>query len=408
MFTIESRDTLEAVVGLVSIATGERHVLFPGAIPHYISSGHIIFARDGALWRVPFDPDSREVRGDAEVVLGGLREPRRAVRGRVQWASVTRSGTLAYVPSRDDAEARRSLLQVDRSGRGEPLIDAQDYYSYPRVSPEGDRVAVAIGTRSTIDILDPSDIWMIETARGSRTRLTFESTGTNRFFPVWSPDGRRMVYSTSGEDANTRLRVTSTDGTGDAIELFDLDTPGWPYSWSPDGQTLAFYEISPEGSRDILMLPMDGAGQPRPFVVTRFHERSPVFSPGGRWLAYLSDKNGRTDVYVTTYPDADREIPISAGGGTEVVWSRDGGELFYRTVDSLMAVSFDPDTGRAGAPRRLFEDDFDRDRASGATSANYDVTEDGDFLMVGNLLSAGTQLVLVQNWLSELERLEGD
>ena len=297
--------------------------------------------------------------------------------------SVSANGSLAYL-STGESGSRRGLFLVDRVGTAAPVVDTQDHYIFPRVSPDGERIAVAIGANIALSGIDPSDIWVIERQRGGRTRLTFEAHGQNRFFPVWSPDGAQLVYATGSVPD---IFITPTESSESRELLLARDTFLFPYSWSPDGETLAFYELTPEkpGSfRDIWMMPMTGTGEPRPFLATPFNERSPTFSPDGRWMAYLSNKNGPTDVYVTPYPEAEREVAISTQGGTEVVWSRDGRELFYRTLDSLMAVPFDTETGRAGTPTRLFEDRFDRDDRVIVASANYDATPDGRFVMVGS------------------------
>ncbi len=140
--------------------------------------------------------------------------------------------------------------------------------------------------------------------------------------------------------------------------------------------------------------------------MTPFQERSPQFSPDGRWLAYLSDETGQDEVYVVPYPGPGRKVVISTSGGREPVWSRDGRELFYRTPDELMVVAFETATGQAGVPTVLFADGYARDASPGAVSANYDVTPDGErFIMVGDADGATLGAIrVVLNWLDELEQ----
>ena len=201
---------------------------------------------------------------------------------------------------------------------------------------------------------------------------------------------------------------TRTDGTGRGEPLLAADGEGalFPFSFSPDGQTLAYYQQHPATGRDIWMLPLEGDQTPQPFLTTPFEERSPSFSPNGRWLAYVSNETGEVEVFITPYPEGDRKLPVSTGGGTEPVWSRDGRELFYRTEDELRVVSVDPESGTIGAGTVLFEDDFVRDESAGAVSANYDVSLDGDsFMMIERQGSASSQqtITVVLNWLEELK-----
>ena len=120
---------------------------------------------------------------------------------------------------------------------------------------------------------------------------------------------------------------------------------------------LAFYERKEQGAlRDMWVLPLAGERTPVPFLVTPFNERSPMFSPDGRWLAYVSDESGRDEVYVRSYPETGKKVPISAEGGTDPVWSKNGRELFYRSGDSLMAAPVKTGTAfTVSKPQKLFE-----------------------------------------------------
>jgi Tol biopolymer transport system component len=170
-------------------------------------------------------------------------------------------------------------------------------------------------------------------------------------------------------------------------------------SWAPDGSALTFHERKPSGERDIWIVSPGSA--PVPFLLTPFDERSPRFSPDGKWLAYVSDESGRSDVYVQPFPGPGAKWLVSTDGGTDPVWSRDGRELFYRRGDDLMAVTvalqgdFSP-----GRPRRLFEARFD----PADNGPNYDVSRDGAWFVMTRSDEGAVpgELNLVLNWFGEV------
>ena len=199
------------------------------------------------------------------------------------------------------------------------------------------------------------------------------------------------------------------DGSGEAEPLlvtsaFKLD----PHSWSPDGTVLAYFEIT-EGSffrdRDIWTLPLEGDRDPVPFLVTPFNERSPSFSPNGRWIAYASDESGQDEVYVQPYPGPGAKVPVSTDGGREPVWSRNGKELFYWNEDRLMAVDVETAaTFSAGRPRLLFE--APHITVGGPAGAQgYDISPDGQRFLLIQPSEASTEMHVVLNWFQELKRL---
>jgi dipeptidyl aminopeptidase/acylaminoacyl peptidase len=196
---------------------------------------------------------------------------------------------------------------------------------------------------------------------------------------------------------------TSADGTGEIEPLLKRER-AFPHSWSPDGQVLAYYELTPDG-RDIWMLPLNG--DPSPFLVTPANERSPAFSPDGRWIAYVSDESGRDEVYVQPYAGLGGEWTISTDGGREPVWSRDGKELFYRNGQQMMVVDVELEpTFGASEPRMLFVESYEM-HFGGSGSQFYDVARDGQhFVMVrAEQEAVPSQLHVVVNWFEELKGL---
>jgi Tol biopolymer transport system component len=280
---------------------------------------------------------------------------------------------------------------------------------FPRFSPDGSRVAY--GVSAGTDLNDASDLWVLDVARGARTRVTF--TGNNRFYPIWTRDGTRLTFA-DGTGTTNRLLSTLADGSGGLQTLMDVGTRRDPTSWSPDGRTLAFYVGGVTNTRDLWMLHRDGdKSTPAPFVETPFEERGALFSPDGRWVAYVSNKSGQNDAYARPYPGPGGEVTISVGGGQEPVWAPSGRELFYRHDGKLLVVRIDETASSltVGAPTRAFDDPYrlDTGGAQGGM-ANYDISPDGRrFVMVEEVRAsnsgapAAPQIQVVLNWFEELK-----
>ena len=384
--------------------------LTAGRFPRY-SQGHLLFTDlDGTtLLAQPFDPENLELSGAATPMAEGLRAPA----GGWNYYSASQTGSLVY--SRSDVEGvQTNLVLVSPNGTDSLLAELDDRAISPRFSPDGLRVAYATTTSSGNS--GPSDLWVLELSRSSRTRVTFG--GNNRFYPIWTPDGTRLVHA-DGAAAQNRLLSTPADGSGGSDTLLELGDRRFPTSWSADGRTLSYY-VGPTGtptdSRDLWMLDVDGDTRtPAPFVETRFTELGAIFSPNGRWVAYVSNRSGRNDVYVRPFPGPGTEVTISVEGGQEPVWAPSGSELYYRHDDELVVVSVD-EVGSSlsvGTPRHVLDDRFMRD-LSGAPGgvANYDIAPNGEqFVMVDAPSGAGddsVELHLVLNWIEELRQRVGN
>ncbi len=172
-------------------------------------------------------------------------------------------------------------------------------------------------------------------------RVTF--SGNNRFYPIWTRDGTQLTHA-DGTGTGNRLLWTMADGSGTAGAEMLLDTgPRWfPTSWSPDGHILAIYINGPTNTRDVAIVQKNGdKWTSTPFIATPFEERGALFSPSGRWLAYVSNKTGRMTCLPVPYRGPGSEVAISAGGGQEPVWAPSGKELFYRHGGTLLSVRID-------------------------------------------------------------------
>jgi len=242
---------------------------------------------------------------------------------------------------------------MDAAGKFTPLRETPEYYGDLAFSPDGKRLAMDITSESG------TNIWVYEWERDTLTRLTF--AGNVSRYPVWTPDGQRIVYSSSGKWSVLNLWWIRADGGGDAQRLTESNETQEPRSWSPDGKILAFFQNNPGTSWDIMTLPIEGSektgwkpGQPKPFVNTPSTELLPAFSPDGRWIAYTSNESGSREVYVRPFPGPGGKWQISTGGGTLPEWHRNGKELFFHTPDTkIMVVSYTSsgDSFHADKPR---------------------------------------------------------
>ncbi len=383
-------------VAVYSIGTGERRNLIPGGTqPRYLPSGHLVYAQDGNLMAAPFDLQRLMVTGAAVPVVEGVGHS--LISGHAQY-SVSTTGSLVYVNG-VSLSGQGKLVWVSRNGAEQALAAPPRAYVWPRISPDGRRIAASIAEQNI-------QIWLYDIPRDTLTRFTFEGNRNNN--PTWTPDGKRIAYLS---DKNIFWQLA--DGSGGLEQLTRSEFTQVPMSWSPDGQLLAFIELNPNTGLDISMLrlgdPSAGSGQVRKaqlFLRTPFNESVPRFSPDGRWVAYISNESSRNEIYVQPYPGPGGKWQISTDGGTEPVWNPNGRELFYRSGDKMLAVDITTQPGfAAGKPRLLFQGPY---LPSPATSSNYDVSLDGQrFLMVKpneQEQTAPTQINVVQNWFEELKQ----
>jgi Tol biopolymer transport system component len=320
-----------------------------------------------------FDPKSLELRGEPVRVLDQVSSS--LTQTPTMYFAVSSTGTILYLPGGAlGPRAFSRLVQVARDGNRSALIDVPGMAWMPRYSPEGKRVAY--GLSASTDLGDASDLWVLDIERASPTRVTFQ--GNTRFFPIWTPDGTRLTFS-DGAGPTNRLQTALADGSNGIRSLTDVDTRKFATSWSPDGRELAFHSggNGTGSTRDIGILHVDGEKtRSTPFVQTPFEERGPIFSPNGRWIAYVSLKSGQNDVYATPYPGPGSTVTISAGGGQEPVWSPSGHEMFYRHDGKVFAVALDQDAPNLAVrtATRLFDDPYRLDTTGTLGGvANYDI-----------------------------------
>lgn len=371
---------------------GEDVTLFQAESSVSYASGHVIFAHDETLMARPFDLETRQLQGDAFP----LAERVSTEGSRYVGASASESGTLVY--GQAAADVPRQLTWFDRTGHVLGTVGDAARYVGLALSPDERRVAVTLETGTPENV----DIWLIDIDRDIRSRLTVHPGAD--VSPVWSPDGTRIAFQSSRSRQPVALRQMLSDGAG-GDELL-LERAGnftmTPTAWSKDG----FIAYTSRGS-DVWILPLFGDRKPFAFVETPlpFLEAQAVFSPDGRWIAYMSNEGGQRDVYVQSFPGPGPRTQVSKDGGTHPVWRADGRELFYLASDgTMMAVavgagrSFD-----AGLPRALFSSNVWRL----AVNQVYAVTKDGQRFLVNAVPqkhSDAAPLTVVLNWQEELKQ----
>ena len=383
-----------AVLDLTTLK--QKTLIRGGSHAQYVPTGHLVYSVASTLRAVAFDLKRHEVVGTPVPVLERVMRTAAGVN-----ISISGDGTLVYVPGGEQAGAQ-ALVWVDRQGREEPLKAPPRSYLYPRLSPDGTRVAIDARDQET-------DIWIWDIARETLTRFTFDPTPDTH--SVWTPDGQRILFR-SGRNGPFNLFWAAADGTGTVERLTESPNNHFPGSFSPDGKQLVFREETAATGADVMVLALEGERRVRPLVRTSFNELNGEISPDGHWMAYQSNDSGQDEIYVRAFPDADRgRSQISTEGGTRPLWARSGKELFYLGPSGAMmrAPVEGGSTFRAGNPTRLFEGPYTL--ATAPSSRTYDISPDGQrFLMIkavgaSDKTSAPTNLIVVEHWFEELKRL---
>ena len=392
----------DARIALLSRETGKWQTLFEGgSYARYVSSGHIVYVHGGALLAIPFDLARLHVTGSPTPIQQGV-VTTAATSGGAEY-DVSDSGSLAYVPG-STRPPERTLVLVDRKGVGKELPAPGNSYFTPRISPDGKLLAVQIFNAGS------EDLWIYDFARNTLMRLTF-SGGGGSATPLWTPDGRKVVYRS--RVPTLTFRAKSADGSGADETLFskELEDPGaTPFCISPDGKTLLFGRRNVTGAVGIYAISLDGSAKTQSFLQSTFNQSQAQFSPDGHWVAYQSNESGRDEIYVQPYPKPGGKWLISANGGSYPLWAHSGREIFYRSDDKMMVAPVETQpTFKAGTPRMLFRNgDYLIGGFLGLGLGNYDVASDGQhFLMIKEkeAPASSKELSIVLHWTDELKRL---
>jgi eukaryotic-like serine/threonine-protein kinase len=376
----------EGTLAMVNLDGVVRKLGHQGFAPAYVSTGHVLFnTPGGSVMAAQFDARREVISGEPVLLLVRVRvvPPSRGL-----WA-VSRNGTLLF---NGGGDSRSRLVLVDRRGNVRPLLDEAHVFRMPRVSPDGNRIAVEVSASGSIG---DQDIWIFDRRNETLTRFT---SGGGHSDVVWAADGRRLAFAGASGPGGVDIYVQPLDGS--AAREAVLASPGrqWPWSWSGDGGTLVYEEVT--GTRPTRIMALDlGSGATRPLVESEYVNRLGRLSPDGRWLAYVSAESGGAEVYVRTFPGGTGKTQVSTRGGDQPSWSRDGRELFYREAGGIMAAAVSDAAELTVLSRtRLFADAFEMSNAT-----NYDVTADGQFVML-QPVDTTSQIVVMTGALRRLLR----
>ena len=400
LFTVTALDGgMDAArVAALDLASGRWKTLLQGASQaQYVPTGHLVYVAGGALWAVAFDVERVETVGAPAVVVSSVVV---LPTGTAEF-DISRDGTLVYVARGGASDRPRTLVWVDRHGRETPIDAPPRAYAYVRLSPDGARVAVEIEDQD-------QDIWVLDLARHMLTRVTTDPGQDET--PEWTPDGRRIIFTSQTGGNLGSLFWRAADGTGVAEPLVASETIQRASSVLPDGSRLLFSEptgamaLSLDGKRTVVPLMPAGSG----------HIQDCVASPDGRWLAYVMPVAGTPQIFVSALSDpGGARSQLTPSGGSQPRWSADGRELFYAALDgSLTSVPVSAGgTFTWGTPTKLFPNNFYVGRGVLSRGGTYDVSPDGQrFLMLKTVgdpdgLGESATVVVVKNWGEELKRL---
>jgi eukaryotic-like serine/threonine-protein kinase len=354
----------------------------------YTDPGYLLFVRENTLVAQKFDVKSLAVQGDAVPVGEGLGVDSVGLAS----FSASRNGVLAF---RAGALAGRRLMWFDRSGKPTQAIDAVSDYRDASIAPDGKRLAYDAPTATNL-----GDLWIFDTVRKVSTRFTFDPAA--ELAPLWSPDGRRIVFTSRAKGAGD-LFVKDVSGTREPEVLLASPEGKYPSDWSRDGTYILYSLTSQTTGWDSWALPLTGDKKPFPVAQTKFDEMFPRFSPDHKYIAYTSNESGRNEVYVQEFPEARNKWQVSTTGGSDTYWRADGKELFYRSGSRILSVPVEMGGSLTfGTPTELFQAPIATDVT---VRSRFMPTADGQrFLVLSTLGRDAVQPAsVVLNWTEALK-----
>jgi len=412
------------MVVVQSLESGDRKELFRGVkAARYLPTGHLVYRMENSLFAVPFDPETLEKTGSSFSVVNDVAE-----------YTVSDSGMLVYIAEKAftlGGGARRTLVWVDRDGGEEQLEVKPDSYFFPRISPDGTKVALVIGNELS------ASIWTLDLISKIPDRLTYDET--TDLHPIWTPDSKRTVFfSFRGGEAG--IYSKSADGIGDTeIIASALDRVIFPSSWSHDRKTLILKSlvsdmsmitfipiieaqikspnipgrIIPGQEMDILSLPVEGDKKLKLLLASdKYFETGAQISPDGQWIAYASNNSGQYQIYVRPYPEVGSGGPwlVSTSGGEYPLWSPDGKELFYRIGNTIMGIPIEPGVifKKKGRPQELFQGNYVAFTGGGMwdihpETKRFLMLKEGTTTNEESAATTGNRISIVLNWFEDLK-----
>ena len=357
--------------------------------------GYLLFWREGALLAQVFDETTLDVSGNPVTVANAVGLNPLTNQGLF---SVSDSGTLVFFAG---AVGESQLLWFDRAGRPIGNPGPRGVFNSLSLSPEA--------TSVVYDQAEPRnrtlDLWRLDFARGTPTRLTFHPS--HDMFPLWSPDGR--IAFNSLRKPPPQVYVLNANSPGTEEPLLKTNFPAGPLSWSSDGSLLIYQTTHPQTGADIWALPLAGKPEPYPVVDTTADEQYGTLSRDGRWLAYISNETGVYEVYAESFPRTGFKRQLSTQGGFEPQWRRDGTELFYMAPNrTLMAVGVKGHSTTlevVSPPKALFATRIKWMEIQ-AVAHHYAAAPDGQRFLVNSTTdeARSVPVTIVLNWSAALKR----
>ena len=403
----DTNDWEKARVVVQTLKSGERKTLIEGgSAARYVPTGHIVYVLGGTLFAIRFDPRKLEVVGGPTPIVEGVMRASGAAS--MTHFTFSTNGSLVYIPGPVGTSANRQPIAfIEPSGQVKALDLPPGAYGYPRVSPDGKRIA--FGTDTGKEAI----VWIYDlSGAASMRRLTFG--GSNRY-PIWSPDSQRVAFQSDREgDAGIFWQRADGTGTVERLTNAEKETQQIPDSWSPDGRQLSFTAVKPPGVAAVWILSLqDKKTTPFAEAAGTFLGRS-VFSPDGKWLAYQSNETKRSEIFVQPFPATGAKYQITRDTDSHHPrWSPDGKELFYIpgplqflkvSISTQPAFSVGNPVPAVSGTARFTE-------GGPAFPRAYDITPDGKrFLGVLTAASqtpaaaqSSPQIQVVLNWFEELK-----
>jgi len=393
VFLADASSAEDHHIRLGSLDSQDSQILF-GAVSRiaYAPPGYLIYVSQGALVALTFDARALKVTGDPATIAEHIAEV--GTNHEFDF-SVSNDGVLTYQAGNPNSQ----LTWFDRTGKKLNSVGESANYDTVAFSPDERRAAVTL--------LDAdgrvADVWLLDVTRGGISRLTFDPSGEGN--PIWSPDGNKIVYSSNRlGGAQVNLFEKAASGAGDDQLLLQTDAAKYATSWSRDGQSILFESWALRAKAGVWLLPLTGERQPKPLLqAVAFDQAGGQFSSDGRFVAYMSNESGRTEVYVRPFPLSDDKWQISSGGGQFPSWRADGKELFYITGEGSLMSAEVRASGKfeSNVPEQLFRTNI-KNQGNGLS---YAAAANGQRFLVNTFVEGDNPapLIVVINWTADLK-----
>ncbi|MEX2270227.1 MAG: protein kinase [Vicinamibacterales bacterium] len=390
LFVSWASNPSERAIYLGSLDSPKRIFLVKSGFRAFYARGYLLYVRDRMLVAQRFSLESGALTGEPIPVVDGVALEQIPGQSMISVSSI---GAIAYRSRTTDLATE--LRWFSRKGAaGSVLAAAGTDITVSLSATSGRALITRLLPHARADERLPANIWLVDLLRGVLTRATLDASQTDEN-PVWSPDGAEFAYAAHIGGGLAEVRVQSTADPGRVRVVASGPDNFHPIDWSSDGKHLLLQRYATAigaDDMDLWVLGMAGGGRPAPYLARPYVQGQGQFSPDGRWVAYMSDESGRPEVYVEPFPARGGRTQISADGGAQPRWRADGRELFYIGLNGeVMAAPVEIRAGSlsSGTPSMLFTERSLRISNSAffyGGAANYDVTRDGQRLLINRLV----------------------